>query len=66
MGCVLEIDQDEWDRLTSKERGAPCLRKASDAKAAGNGVTGEMKEMYLRLAFAWLTLANEIDVVQSR
>jgi hypothetical protein len=43
-----------------------CLHKASDAQAAGNSVTGGMKEMYLRLAFAWLALANEIDVGQPR
>ena len=65
-GLALEIDEDEWDRLTPTQRVELCLRRASDAETAGNGVTGGMKEMYLRLAFAWLALANEIAVVQPR
>ena len=63
---AVDIDQDEWDRLTPAQRVELCLRKASDAQALSNGVTGGMKEMYLRLTFAWLALANEIDVSQPR
>jgi hypothetical protein len=63
---AVDIDEGEWDRLTCTERVELCIRKAYDAQAAANGVTGDMQEMYFRLAFAWLALANEIDVVKSR
>ena len=63
---AVDMDEEEWDRLTPTERVELCLRRASDAQTAGNVVTGAMKEMYLRLAFAWLALANEIAVVQPR
>jgi hypothetical protein len=58
----MHIDQEEWDRLTPPERVKLCIRRASHAQALSQGTTGDVKALYQRLAFGWLTLANEIDV----
>ena len=54
------FDANEWDLLTSAEKIALCHRNAIHVRNEAEGCHGLNKAAYLRLAQAWLDLANSI------
>ena len=58
--AMRNFDASEWDLLTSAEKIALCHRNAIQVRNEAEGCRGLNKEAYLRLAQAWLDLANSI------